>query len=196
MRRVSQLVALSLLLSALPALAQEEGEAEAEGGRRHSVFRSPGGLLDRSEHTRPMEIAFFLNLQYGYAGWYGYGFPFGVGGRLYLPLVADGFISSINDEFGLEGGLDFAMRFGSNGVFYPLLDIPVAAVWRFHLTDRWTVYPKVGLGISFGYLYSSAAPVNFIVESLVGAIFKINDLLSLRFEVGYPSAKVGLAIAL
>lgn len=195
MRRVFQLVALSLLLSALPALAQEEGEAE--GGRRHSVFRSPGGLLDRSDHTRPMEIAFFLNLPFGYAGWYNYGFPFGVGARLYFPLVADGFISSINDEFGLEGGIDFAMRFGSyDGVFRPLLDIPVAAVWRFHLTDRWTVYPKVGFGISFGYLHNPDVPVNLVVESLVGAIFKIDDVLSLRFEVGYPTAKVGLAIAL
>ena len=173
-------------------MAQDEGGEE--GGGRRSAFKSPGGLLDRSEHTRPMEIAFFLNIPYGYGwGYYG-GFPFGVGARFYYPLVADGFISAINDEFGLEGGADFTFRFGYYG-FYPLLDIPVAAVWRFHLTDKWTVYPKVGIGIGIGYNYYNS-PVYFVFEGLAGAIYKINETMSLRLELGYPGVRAGLAIAL
>lgn len=193
MRRLSLLVGLSLALIGTAAAAQED-EGGEEGGRRQSAFRSPGGLLDRSTHQRNMEIGVFLNLPYGYA-WGLYGFPFGVGGRFYFPLVADGFISSINDEFGLEGGVDFMFRFSSYG-FYPLIDVPVSAVWRFHLTDRWTVYPKLGLGIGFGYNYGYTVPVYFVFESLVGAIFKINDALSLRFELGYPTARIGLGFSL
>lgn len=197
MRRSWLLVVLSLSLTAVPALGQEgEGEApvtvEEEGVHGRSAFKSPGGLLDRSTHKRDMELIFQLGLPYGY---YFGGFGLGLAARFYYPIVPDGFISSINDEFGLEGGVDVMFYFSYLSTYSPVrLDIPVAARWSFHLTDAWTVFAKLGLGIGIwpGAYYS----VWFVGEGGVGAIYKLSDVISLRLDVGYPWAKFGVVIAL
>ena len=62
-----------------------------------SLTHQPGGLFDTaSGKQRPMLLSVFAGLPYAY---YGYGFGFGIGARFYLPLVQDGFIPQINDEF-------------------------------------------------------------------------------------------------
>jgi hypothetical protein len=203
MRRLSLLLALSLSLTAVPAVAQDQAqdqevsERDDEGGRR-SAFRSSGGLLDRSVHTRPMELSFSVGLPFG-RFWYGFGI--GVGGRFYFPIVADGFIPSLNDEFGIEGGVDFDLAFGYYSGVAPSLGIPVAARWGFHLTDAWTVFAKLGIGIGLtfypsGYYNPNYGAVWVLFEGSVGALWKLSDTISLRFDLGYPWAKVGIAIAL
>ena len=201
MRRFSLLVALSLMLSAVPALAQNDDApavaADDEGGGRRSAFRSPGGLLDRSEHTRDQQLAFQIGIP-----WYFYGgFPIGISGRYYFPIVPNGFIPAINDEFGLEAGVDFAIVFG--GYIVPAIDIPIAARWAFHLTEDWTVFAKIGFGLGLTFLgsysyggYYGGTWVRFVFESQVGAMYKINDVLSLRLDLGYPWAKFGVVISL
>jgi len=148
-------------------------------------------------HQRSQELIFSIGIPWYFWG----GFPIGLSGRYYYPIVPDGFISSINDQFGLEAGVDFSVVFG--GYIVPSLDIPIAARWDFHLTEAWTVFAKLGLGIGFSFwgsyyngYYGYGAPVRFVFESQVGAIYKINDTISLRAEIGYPWAKFGVVIAL
>lgn len=196
MRRIPTFVLLSALLSIgllSNSARAEDAEPKAEG---RGAFRSAGGLMDRSEQTRQQQISVFLGVPYGYI--YG-GFPVGVGGRYYYPILPNGFIPSLNDEFGVEAGIDLTLAFyGYVGV---RLDIPAEAVWRFHFTERFSAYAKLGIGIGFsfsgyGCFYGGGFCAYPVPVGAAGIFFKLNDVLSLRAEVGYPWAKVGLAIGL
>lgn len=190
MRRISRVLVMALALAAVPAMAQEEGEASTGGGG----MRRSGYLLDRSSQSRQHMLSFFGGIPYRYAGW---GLPIGIGARYYLPLVHNGFIPPINDSFGLEFGADLSMGIGYN--YVPLFfALPVEAMWNFHFTDRFAAYAKLGLAVEFNTyswnsnvsgLYIGLSPV-----SGVGILFKPNPAGSfyLRAEVGYPWTKIGI----
>lgn len=192
-------LALTLLLLSSSAEAQEGAEDPgAESVPQRSVLRAPGSLFDRSTHRRTAEAAFFLEQPYGYVDFGGggtarYGLPaLGLGARLYFPLVNDGFAPTLNDEFGVEAGVDLMLRF--NVAFYPLIDIPVAALWRLHVTPQVNVYAKAGLGLGLGNRFD--APVYLVGELLVGVGLRITDTVGLRFEAGYPGVRLGLSLVL
>jgi hypothetical protein len=182
MRRISLLLALSAVLSAGVAQADEGGNA----------FRAPGHLLDASDQQRAQELSFFIGVPYGY---FGYGFATTVGARYYIPILKNGFIPALNDEFGIEFGADFGAHFWS--YFYPSFDIPVEVLWRFHFTERFDAYAKVGVGLGFNISYPGTGGLYFYpyLVSAVGLFFKLNEAISLRAEVGYPGIKVGIAFA-
>jgi hypothetical protein len=166
-----------------------------EGG---STFRHQGALLDRSPQHRDQQLSVFLGLPSSI--WY-YGFGLGVGARYYIPILHDGFIPAVNDEFGIEFGADFTGAFGY-GYFLPIVDIPVEVMWNFHFTQNFSAYAKVGIAFELQFygsnyylgrnnLYFTVNPV-----TAVGLFYKFSNTLSLRAEVGYPWIKVGLAFAL
>src|SRR5689334_21749049 len=119
------LVMLSIL--ALPALGQAQ-----------SIIR------DRSSHSRPVDLSILGAVPFP-AG-------FGVGLRVGLPIVPNGFIGAINDAVFLEPGVQVVYwsdrwadfddtRFG--------VQIPVFMRWDFFLSRVWTVYGEVG--VLFGF---------------------------------------------
>lgn len=174
---------LAVVVSSL-ALAQEAAPAAEGGGMHRSGF-----LLDRGEHTRPMLLDVHAVIPYGHFFFGGFGI--GAGGTFYIPLVKDGFIPPVNDEFGID--------FGADVVFYPTysafisLTVPVCVLWTFHITDTFAAYAKVGAALRVwpGSLYAvypdwvSAVGINWMFSSNMG----------LRAELGYPGIKVGLLIA-
>lgn len=195
MRRTSFLVLSLALMSSSVALADDATTPPpGEGG---SVFRQQGGLLDRSPQRRSQELSFFLGLPYNY---FYYGFGVGLGARYYIPILHDGFIPAVNDEFGIEFGADFTGAFG--GYFLPIIDIPVEVMWNFHFTPKFSAYAKVGVALelsiySNAYLtYSAGTHVGVQPVSGVGLHYKINDTINLRAEVGYPWVKIGLGFNL
>jgi hypothetical protein len=200
MRRVPLFIALALALTAVPALAQE-GE-----GPGMNAYKAPGGLLDKSVHERQNQLSVFLEIPWYGLGWGG--FPIGVGGRFYIPLMKDGFIPAINDEFGIEFGADLAFLLGSypNG-FGMALDIPVEVRWIFHITPDFSAHATAGLalqllfnggfgvfggynnglGTFYGYGWS---PVMFYGGA--GITYRIAPGFLLRADIGYPALRVGL----
>src|SRR5689334_6777873 len=100
-------------------------------------------IFDRSAHRRPFVFSLFTGVPY----YYGFG-PVGLGARFYIPILHDGFIPALNDEFGIEFGGDFTFYgvwagYGGYG-----LSIPVEVLWDFHLHPRFDVYGKVGVAFT------------------------------------------------
>jgi hypothetical protein len=155
----------------------------------------PGGIKDSSPQSRPMMISAFTGLHYGHFS--GYGFPMLIGGRFSIPIVPDGFIPSLNDEFGLEFGMDFDITFLSSAYNDSVLfgfGIPADAMWDFHITPKFDAYAKIGVVI--GSVFNSGYGFWWTFRSAVGLRLKLNDVMYFRAEVGYPAIMAGLGFAL
>ena len=181
MKNLNRVALLAVVVSSL-AFA-EEGASEGSGMHR------PGFLLDRAEHSRDMMLDLHVTLPYGHFFFGGFGI--GVGGVFYIPLVKDGFIPPLNDEFGIDFGADVVLYPGYvSGIFS--LTIPVTVVWTFHITDTFSAYAKAGIALRIwpGSLYAiypdpvGAAGINYMLSKSFG----------LRAEVGYPGIKVGILL--
>lgn len=194
---------LALALASLPAFAEDEKDKDAKPAATSdtptgATFHQNGALLDRSPQKRKMMISIFAGLPYGY---YYYGFPFGVGGRFLIPILHDGFISTVNESFGIEFGADLLGVLGAR--FYPTIGLPVEVYWQFHFTSKLSAYAKAGVVIEFNPVpytcgasivcrgYVSASPIGN-----VGLIYKFGPTVSFRAEAGYPWIKVGLGFDL
>ena len=181
---------LSVVLASSFSFAEEPppppAASDASGG---SGMRRSGYLLDRSDQERPMLLDVHVVLPYGAFFWGGFGI--GVGGTFYLPLVKNGFISALNDEFGID--------FGADLVFYPGyyaavgIYIPVSALWTFHFTDTFSAYAKLGIALRIWPGFVN--PVWPDVNGSVGLNWMFAKSMGLRAELGYPGLKVGLLIA-
>lgn len=182
MKNLTSVALLAVVVSSL-AFADEAPAAEGSGMHR------PGFLLDRAEHSRDMILDLHVTLPYGHFFFGGFGI--GVGGVFYIPLVRDGFIPPLNDEFGIDFGADVVLYPGYiSGIFS--LTVPVTVVWTFHITDTFSAYAKAGIALRVwpGSLYAiypdpvGAAGINYMLSKSFG----------LRAEVGYPGIKVGILL--
>jgi hypothetical protein len=195
MRRFAKLVLVAVTLMARPVLAEDPPPPPpASDTPGESTYRQRGALLDRSPQRRSQMLSVFLGLPYGY---FFYGFPFGLGGRYLIPILQDGFLPSVNDEFSIEFGADLSGAVGAR--FYPTLGIPVEVLWNFHFTQKFSAYVKAGVVLEINFVpYAcvgtvvcrgavSASPIGN-----VGLMFKFSEKVSFRAEAGYPWIKVGL----
>jgi hypothetical protein len=170
---------------ALGAVALSSPVAHAQEGEA-------GSLRDASFHARPQMVSIFTGFQLN--RFVNYGFPLTIGGRYYFPIVPNGFIPSLNDEFGIEGGLDLLFLFGHKTFFG--FGVPVDAMWDFHFSPKFDAYGK--LGFLFGNMFGSGYRYGgfwFDFRPAVGMRFKINDVLYFRAEAGYPVIMAGLGFA-
>jgi hypothetical protein len=178
MKNLMRLAILSFVLASSLALAQEGG-----GGMRRS-----GYLLDASPQSRDMRLAVYGVLPYGYFGFGG--FPIGVGGLFYIPLVKDGFIPPVNDEFGIDFGADVVFFLGYTN--FLAFWIPVSVLWTFHFTDTFSAYAKVGVALRIWPGYINSVFPDF--TTAVGLNFMISKGFGLRAEAGYPGIKLGIVL--
>lgn len=155
-------------------------------------LKEPGALLDESEKTeRPLQLGVHGTLPWG--GYYGW--AAGAGANLYIPLAKNGFISKLNDEFGIDFGVDAVFHFGYAQPFNLL--IPVAARWQFHLLKQLELYASLGLEVDlwFGYAYNAWYwPVRPAFH--VGAQWFFSEKVGLKLEVGYPGLRLGVVFDL
>jgi len=186
------------LLGAALALIVAQPTAAQETTSVAPASAEEGGIKDSSPKSRPQMVSAFTGIHYGHFA--GYGFPLQIGGRYYIPIVPDGFIPSLNDEFGLEFGLDFTFTFLSNAWSYRddsvLLGfgVPADAMWDFHFSPRFDAYAK--LGFVFGTVFlENYGGFWWTIRSAVGLRLKLTDMLYFRAEVGYPSIMAGLGFA-
>ena len=188
MRNLTRLAFLSFVLASSLALAQEGSDEGGSGGGGSGMRRS-GYLLDASPQQRDMRLAIFAVIPYGYAF---YAFPLGIGGTFYIPLVKDGFIPPLNDEFGIDFGADLVFFFGYTSPV--AIWIPVSVLWTFHITDRFAVYAKAGAALRIwpGYVGTFGAAVFPDFIGAVGLNFMLSKSFGLRAEAGYPGLKLGV----
>lgn len=186
MKTITRFALIAAVLAGSFAFADEEA-APAEGG---SGMRRSGYLLDRSPQERSMLLSVHAVVPYGFLG---YGFPFGAGASFYIPIVKDGFIPPVNDEFGIDFGADAVLHLGYSSAPFSLT-VPVAALWTFHFTDKLSAFVKLGVALRVWPGWT-VTPVYAVPVSVVGLNFMFSKSFGLRAEVGYPMIKVGVLFA-
>lgn len=145
--------------------------------------------------SRPFE----LDLHGGIAWW---GFGIATGARFGIPVMSNGFVSSINNAVYINFGADLYWidyRRGGNDVRGFGLGFPIALHWSFYFHENWSVYAEVGANLFFFHpsywddeKFFFDAPQWFIAA--VGGMFHINDNLALNLRLGSPYASFGLTI--
>jgi hypothetical protein len=138
-----------LLCAVIAALALTTRETRAQ-----STIRQPGAHPNYSVELEPhLLAAFFLTRA---------GDGVGLGGRFTIPIVKNGFVSSINNNVGIGFGLDWAHyngcyyyyyydpRFGYDCPSFNTFIIPVVMQWNFFLAKQWSVFAEPGLAFEYG----------------------------------------------
>lgn len=144
-----------------------------------------------------------------YAPWWYHGIGAGGMVRYEIPIVKNGFIPAINDQFSLEPALGFAWQrgygdycdvpgadcrkyYGERGTITPV----VYGVWSFHITSKFRPYAALGLGADIGIDSDDDwhfHPSNFFFDSAVGLFYRFATPVALRAEIGSGGPKVGLS---
>src|SRR5579859_4018996 len=113
-----------------------------------SIIRHPGDHPNYTFEIEPhLDFAFFLPTARSTG--------VGLGGRFTIPVVKNGFVSTINNNVGVGFGLDWlhyngCYRYYFVGPNYPYctnLDsfwIPVVMQWNFFLATHWSVFGEPG----------------------------------------------------
>ncbi len=172
---------------------QAAGSAAVEPGKE-------GTIKDRSVHeSRPYALSAML-----YVPWW-YGIGIGVNARFEIPVVKDGFIPQINDQFSIEPSIAFDYRSRGYGFVderLKFIDITPAvyAMWSFHITPKFRPYGAIGLGYNIGIWLDDNDVVGrnvdnhyFYFDVAAGLFYNFSEHVALRAELGAVGPKVGLA---
>ena len=150
----------------------------------------------RRPHTgsRPVQ----LDLHGGFT-WWGWGAATGV--RFGIPLMANGFIPSINNAVYLNFGADFYWvrwrRNGSDWDYHAGLGLPISLHWEFYFNEQWSAVVEVGGQIFFhprfwrGERYDVYDGGYWFIAA-VGGSFHINENVLLTLRVGTPYVAFGV----
>jgi hypothetical protein len=154
-------------------------------------------------------------------GWTHYDYApndgFGLGARFSIPIVDNGFVSSINNSVAIGFGLDWVHYSGTNCYYYyrgngPCYDVgdanllffPVVMQWNFFVAKRWSVFGEPGLVIWHGfYDYCAGAPAGFNCGNptqtgvdfafYAGGRYHFNEHVALVMRIGYPTFSFGVS---
>jgi hypothetical protein len=203
MRRMSKLVLAVVVVLAVSLLARP---AAAQ-----SIIKNPG---DHPSYNVELEPHFTLGWGHLYRGG-----GFGLGGRVGLPIVENGFVPSINNSVAISLGLDW-IRYSDCYYYHRVANartaygcgasyfvFPVAMQWNFWLTPRWSVFGEPGLYIYHGvwddYCLDRAGNVipgcgyptrtGVDIAFYAGGRFHFNDKVALTMRLGYPTASIGVS---
>ena len=190
-----------LAFSAVACVLHDASEATAA----ESIIKSPGDHPSYSVELEPHAVLGWGHLYRGNG--------FGVGARLSIPIVDNGFIKTINNSVAISFGLDWVRYSGCYyyddrrlgygcGASYFLL--PVAMQWNFWLTKNWSVFGEPGLYVYHGVFnddycdarfrgcgYATRTSVDFAFYA--GGRFHFSDKVALTMRVGYPTLSVGVS---
>lgn len=141
---------------------------------------------------------FQLDLHGGFT-WWGWGAATGV--RFGIPIVDNGFISSINNAIYINFGVDFYwIRWRPNGRDWDYnygFGFPVTLHWEFYFNDNWSAFIELG-----GQFFIHPRWINgekfdaydaghwFVAQA--GVSFHVNDWFLLTLRVGTPYVAFGL----
>jgi len=176
-----------------------------------SIIKRPGDHPNYSVEIEPHLLAAFF--RYGATG-------IGLGGRFTIPIVKNGFVSTINNNVGIGFGLDWIHYSGCyygrwyyySGCYYNSFWFPVDLQWNFFLTKHWSVFGELGLGIIYsdwGGYYGpqpccdrfgcyDCGPSRWGLEPVifVGGRYHFSDAIALTLRLGWPYISFGVSFML
>ena len=181
---------LSCSLQASSALAQDELTDDEVAGEQ--VVRA-----DRP-HTGPRPIT--LDVQGGLA-LFGPGFAGGL--RVGLPLLRNGFVTSINNAVYLSLGADFYWGRYQNDLNEnesgPGFGVPIALHWEFYFSPKWSAFAELGVNVYFspGYLagHGFGSGGGAWLLFMLGGKLHFNEHAALMIRIGTPATYVGLSFS-
>jgi hypothetical protein len=139
--------------------------------RAQSTIRQPGAHPNYSVEIEPHLLAALFLTRAGEG--------VGLGGRFTIPIVKNGFVSTINNNVGIGFGLDWAHYNGCYYYYYrdpffydcPSFNtfiIPVVMQWNFFLAKHWSVFAEPGMAFEYGtfgscpgYYYDAAGRIHY-----------------------------------
>lgn len=128
----------------------------------------------------------------------GDGSGFGLGFRGTIPLLHNGFVSTINNNIGIGFGLDwvhYSHSFIDRGNRYDVnyAYLPVVMQWNFFLSRQWSVFGEPGVAFHFvNHGDNRFDPFVFFA----GGRWHFSDRITLTMRVGYPTFSVGVSFLL
>ena len=173
--------------------------AAPRAARADDTIRRPG-----DHPSYPVEIE--PHAVFGWGGIYATG-GFGLGGRFSIPIVANGFVPTINNSVGVTFGLDW-VHYGqcwyAGNCDANYFDLPVAMQWNFYVAQRFSVFGEPGAVIYFGsypdcplmpnLCPSSRPPTTGVEPALfLGGRYHFNDQTALVVRIGFPAFSVGVS---
>lgn len=179
-----------------------------------SIIRNPGDHPDYSVEIEP-HVAFGLwEPLYADNG-------IGLGARFSIPVVHNGFVSTINNNVAIGLGLDWLHSSyswcGSRGrgyvgcgndpgYSYNTVWLPVVMQWNFFLSTHWSVFGEPGLGIVFdsdngacavdarGVYYDCGHRQTRVAPTLfVGGRYHFSKTVALTGRLGFPYFSIGVS---
>jgi hypothetical protein len=150
---------------------------------------APNSITDTSTHSRDTDLSLMLWLP-----WY-YGFGVGAVVRYEIPVLPDGFIPSINDEFSLEPNLGIAVS-NCCGASWVSLSPALYGDWSFNFSKEFRAYVGLGLGINIGFYSGAVQGLNydyFFWDLCFGIFYRFNPAIAFRAEIGSQGLKLGVA---
>jgi hypothetical protein len=186
----------------MAALATTSWEPAAQA---QSIIKNPGDHPDYKVELEP-------HLALGWGHLY-HGSGFGLGGRVGINIVDNGFVKTINNSVAISFGLDwirysdcyyYDRRWGYGcGASYFVF--PVTMQWNFWLTPKWSVFGEPGLYFYHGVYdddwcdrnrfagcgYPTRDGVDFAF--FAGGRFHFNETVALTMRLGYPTSSIGVS---
>lgn len=184
MRRLSALaLSLVLVFAASSAVAQGSDGTRSRSRRRATANRSVQ-----------------VDLHGGFT-WWGAGFVSGL--RVGFPLIADGFVSSLDDALYLNMGGDFyyiaEICTGNGCRAYSFgLGFPIALQWQVDFDETWMGFVEVGANVLLHPSFFRGRnvlwePGAFFLVA-VGGSLKVGRNFALTLRVGNPYSVFGLTL--
>lgn len=179
--------------------------AVSADARAETIIKNPGDHPDYSVELEPHGVIGWGHL-YRSTG-------FGLGARVTIPIVQNGFIPSINNSVGISFGLDWVRYSGCYYNFYRGRDrfdygcgasyfiFPATMQWNFWLTTRWSVFGEPGFYVYHGIFDDYCDPnfpgctyptrTSIDIAAYAGGRFHFNEKISLTMRIGYPTMSLG-----
>lgn len=145
---------------------------------------------------RPMQ----LDLHIGGSGYWGGGL--GMGARLGIPIVHNGFIKSVNNSVQIVVGMDMFYsrwrRYYDYGRFG--FHIPLLLNWAFHFSKEFEAFVEAGPAFTFFPRYRDYDPIyrhayGFFAAG-IGGRFLVSEKIGIVFRAGTPTVSLGMTVRL
>ncbi len=180
--------------------------ASSSPAHAQSIIKNPGDHPNYKVEVEP-------HVNFGWANLYASN-GFGLGARFGIPIVQNGFISTINNSVAISFGIDYLRysgcfygkgKFGNNddiGCGASFFLFPVVMQWNFWLSPRWSVFGEPGLYVYHGVydnlcgnFKNCAEPTRTSIEPAfyAGGRLHFNDTVALTMRIGYPTLSLGVS---
>jgi hypothetical protein len=145
-------------------------------GAEQMIIKQPGAHPHYSFEVEPHVLLGWREIKDG---------P-GVGVRGTIPLVFNGFVSSINNSVGIGFGFD------ADPVKEARFSVPIVMQWNFWLSTHWSVFGEPG-GV---VVFKRGEPTKAGPVLCAGGRLHLSEAVALTLRVGYPELSFGVSFLL